>query len=69
MSAELKDAQVRYANSKELAERACRVADRDLLALNEVIRKSSVARYPHEIDGVPACGCGDPMCTDYKDMS
>ena len=25
--------------------------------------------YPYQVDGVPACRCGDPTCTDYKDMS
>jgi hypothetical protein len=38
---------------------------------NMVPQKGAVSheRYPYEIDGVPACRCGDPYCTDYKDMS
>jgi hypothetical protein len=36
MNQELKDAQVRYANSKELADRATRIAARDLQTLERL---------------------------------
>jgi hypothetical protein len=44
MSKELKDAQVRYANSKELAERATRIATRDLQTLEQLRATNDAAK-------------------------